>query len=70
VKEVKLNGKVVGRTFCKSCAFRYVRMLLWKKGYRGSAIAGELRSSREVTNTAIEFTYEVKDPELPVDCPS
>lgn len=66
MKQVILNGESVGRTICKSCAFRYVRILLWKRGYRGSAIAGELRASRKVTDKTIEFTYELKDSELPI----
>jgi len=69
-RDILLNGEVVGRTFCKSCAFRYVRMLLWKRGYRDPGTAGKLRSSRKVTDKAFEFTHETEDSELPVNSPS
>jgi len=58
VRDIIYNGKKVASTWCEGCARRYVRMKLWKRGFRGAEVGIKLRKSRVVTATTFEYSYD------------
>lgn len=54
MKDIILNGEKIGRTWCKSCAQRAVRIRLWKIGKPANGQA--IRRGMKETATEFQFT--------------
>jgi len=67
-RDIIYNGEKVGTTWCEGCARRYIRTKLWMRGFRDPSVGEELRSSKVITATTLEYRYdENKDKKLSVD---
>lgn len=58
IRDIIYNGEKIGITWCEGCARRYVRMRLWKKGFRDPSVGEELRANKVITATTLEYRYD------------